>query len=78
MSDNKLQIKIDELEKENEELKAKLKKYTNPDRRKKYYQNHKEELKEKTKEYIQKTGYKPSSEKRKEYNKRYYEEKKES
>ena len=38
MSDNKLQIKIDELEKENEELKAKLKKYTNPDRRKKYYQ----------------------------------------
>ena len=34
MSDKELKDKIKELEKENEELKVRLKKYTNPDRRK--------------------------------------------
>ena len=68
------------LQKENEELKTKikdleahLKKYTNPERCQKYYQNHKEEIDVKTKAYRQKL----SKEKIKEYNKRYYEKKKE-
>jgi hypothetical protein len=69
--------KIIVLEEENEKLKIKLqetkehlKKYTSPDRNKKFYEEHKEELLEKMK-------LNPiPSEKRKEYNKKYYFKKK--
>lgn len=67
----KLKLENDELKKENEELKHKLKKYSNPERNKKYYHTHKEELK--------KRNYKKTpitSEQKKIYNKRYYERKK--
>jgi hypothetical protein len=55
-----------------------LKKYTAPDRSKKYYDNNKEEIKKKSKEYIEKTNYYQnlSPEKKKEYSKRAYEKKK--
>jgi hypothetical protein len=70
--------KIKVLEEENIQLKKKiqetsehLKKYTSPERNKKFYENHKEEL-------LQKMKTNPiSSEKRKEYNKKYYLKKKE-
>lgn len=70
--------KIKILEEENIQLKKKiqetsehLKKYTSPERNKKFYENHKEEL-------LQKMKTNPtSSEKRKEYNKKYYLKKKE-
>ena len=58
------------LEKENEELKEHLKKYTAPSRSKKYYETHKEELLNKMKENP------ISSDKKKEYNKNYYLKKK--
>ena len=76
---NKIQVENGELKKKNEELETRLKKYTAPDRNKKYYQNHKEEIKEKVKEYVKKTNYKPvvSKEKRKEYSRRAYLKKKE-
>jgi hypothetical protein len=57
------------------ELKEKLKKYTAPDRKKKYYEKHKEEILNKVKEYNLKN--KPSAEKIKEYNKKAYEKRKE-
>jgi len=60
------------LKKELDETKEHLKKYTAPERSKKYYESHKEELLQKMKE-------KPiSSDKRKEYNKNYYLKKKET
>ena len=68
--------------KENNELKDKiiqlsehLKKYTAPERYKKYYQNHKEELNKKANEYKQKNKdkiKKQDPEKIKEYNKKAY------
>lgn len=69
--------KIKFLEKENEKLKNELqdvkehlKKYTSPNRSKKYYEEHKEKLLAKMKE-------KPiTPDKRKEYNKNYYLKKK--
>jgi cell division septum initiation protein DivIVA len=74
------QMKIENLEKENEELKQrvaeleeKLKKYTAPARSKTYYENHKEELIQKTKEYKDNL----SSEKKKEYARKAYLKKKE-
>ena len=70
---NELKNKNVLLELENVELKEKLKKYTNPERYKKYYQTHKEELKER---HYEKSDYKPSKEQTKIYNKRYYEKKK--
>ena len=68
-----LLVENESLRKENEHLKisllscqAHLKKYTAPERNKKYYEGHKEVLLEKMKS-------KPvPSEKRKEYNKKYY------
>jgi hypothetical protein len=70
------QIQI--LTQENEELKntiielnEKLKKYTAPQRHKKYYENHKEELLEKMKKY------KPSPEQTKETNRKAYLKRKE-
>jgi len=66
------------LKQENEEMKNKiieleerLKKYTAPQRHKKYYESHKEEILEKQKEYV------VSSEKKKEYARRAYLKKKE-
>jgi hypothetical protein len=64
---------IKKLKLENDELKERLKKYTNPDRNKKYYQTHKDELKERD---YKKSEYKPTKEQKKEYNKKYYENKK--
>ena len=63
----------DKLIVENNDLKDKLKKYTSPNRSKKYYENHKEELIKKSKEYYDKKD----PEKIKEYNKRAYEKRKE-
>lgn len=60
------------LKSELEDIKEHLKKYTAPERSKKYYENHKEKL-------LQKMKDNPiSSDKRKEYNKNYYLKKKEN
>ena len=71
--------RIVNLEKELNETKEHLKKYTAPSNMKKYYQNHKEEIKQKVKEYREKNNYKPiiDNEKRKEYNKIAYQKRKE-
>ena len=63
------------LKDENEKLKNHLKKYTSPDKNKRFYQNHKEEMIEKMKEYNK--THKPSSDKMKEYNQRAYVKRKE-
>lgn len=61
------------------ELKEHLKKYTSPERAKKYNQIHKEEIKIYKKEYNKNynKNYKITPEKRAEYNKIYYQKKKE-
>jgi hypothetical protein len=66
--------KINELEKENAELKEKLKNYTAPKRSKKFYENHKSEILIKNKEYKEKTNYNVnlSQEKKKEYARQAY------
>jgi hypothetical protein len=64
-----LQKKLKEVIDENNSLKERLKNYTNPDRKKKYYQQHKEEILQKHKDI--------SPEKRAEYNKRAYQKRKE-
>jgi hypothetical protein len=69
-----LQKEVEELKEKIKDLEAHLKKYTNPERCHKYYQNHKEDIDVKTKAYRQKL----SKEKIQEYNKRYYEKKKEA
>ncbi len=69
---NNLKKENQELQLEINELKEKLKKYTNPKRYKKYYENHKEELKERG---YSKSNYKPTREQRQLYNKRYYDKK---
>ena len=79
MTENKedmevLTKKVEELTKENEELKMRLKKYSNPDRNKKFYEKHKDELKKKP--YYGTSTYKPSKEQKKLYNKRAYEKRK--
>lgn len=70
LENEELKCKIFLLERENEELKKNLKKYTAPSRSKKYYEVHKDELLAKMKENP------ISSDKRKEYNKNYYLKKK--
>jgi len=50
----KLKELLDDREKQIEELKMKLKKYTNPQRNKKYYEKNKDKLLEKSKEYHEK------------------------
>ena len=65
-----LKNKLSLLEKENQELKEHLKKYTAPNRSKKYYEAHKAELLSKMKENPIPTD------KKKEYNKIYYLKKK--
>lgn len=67
---NLLEQENDRLKNELEETKNHLKKYTSPDRSKKYYEVNKEKLLNKMKENP------ISSEKRKEYNKNYYLKKK--
>lgn len=69
-----LQNKYDNILKENTELKEHLKKYTSPEKNKRYYQNHKEKVKKNVTEHRNKTGYKPqiTPEKRKEYNRTAY------
>lgn len=71
---DELKNKYNELLGKNEELNSHLKKYTSPERNKKYYQNHKEEVKKSVLEHRKKTGYQPhiTPEKRKEYNKTAY------
>lgn len=64
-----LQKKLKEAMDENSLLKERLKKYSNPERRKKYYHEHKEEFSQKNKEI--------TSEKRAEYNKKAYQKRKE-
>jgi len=54
-----------------QELEVKLKKYSNPDRNKKYYHEHKEELKQRD---YKKSTY--TKEQRQKWNKAYYEKKK--
>lgn len=49
--------KINVLETENKELSNHLKKYTAPDRSKKYYENNKEIINQKNKDYKEKTNY---------------------
>jgi len=61
---NLLKIEIEKLKQELEETKEHLKKYTAPERNKKYYNEHKKEIIAKQKPI--------SSEKRKEYNKNSY------
>ena len=64
MNNEDLIKQIENLKKENENLKNELiktqehlKKYTSPSNMKKYYEIHKEEIKEKVKEYREKTNY---------------------
>lgn len=71
----KLRLENQNLKSENNELKERLKKYTAPTRRKKYYENHKDELIQKSKEYS--ATHKPTEDKKREYNQRYYLKKKE-
>ncbi len=70
---NTYKLKIIELENSINELKEHLKKYTAPQRNKKYYESNKEELNKKNKEYQEKV----SSDKRKEYARKAYLKKKE-
>ena len=81
MNNEELIKEIENLKKENENLKIvlnetqeHLKKYTAPSNMKKYYENHKEEIKAKVKEYKAKTNYYSnlSSDKKKEYAKTAY------
>jgi hypothetical protein len=70
-----------ELEKANDEiknLKERLKKYTAPARKKKYYDAHRDEILEKAKNNEKKYVYTETKEQRQEYNKRYYLKKKEA
>jgi hypothetical protein len=69
--------RIGALEKELEETKNHLKKYTAPSNMKKYYENHKEEIKQRVKEYREKTNYIVSKDVIKERNKRAYQRRKE-
>ncbi len=63
----------EQLQLENQQLKEKLKKYTNPERNKKYYEKHKEELKLRN---YKRSSSKSTKEQRKIWNKKYYEKKK--
>ena len=64
-----LDNKVNELECELDETKARLKKYTAPASSKGYYERHKEEQKQRVKEYKERTGYKytPTLEQKKRY-----------
>ena len=51
---NKLKLEIEELKNKNNELKEKLKSYTNSTRNKKYYEKNNDIVKEKAKNYMEK------------------------
>ena len=51
---NKFKLEIEELKNKNNELKEKLKAYTNPTRNKKYYDKNNDIVKEKAKNYMEK------------------------
>ena len=72
---DELQEKYNDAIKEIQDLKEHLKKYTAPERGKKYYQTHKEKLVKKTQE--RRRGVKPDPDKVKEYNRRAYLKRKE-
>jgi hypothetical protein len=77
---NKIKIyeqRILYLEKELNETKEHLKKYTAPSYKKVYYENNKEEIKEKVKEYKQTNKYNPSPEQKKKWARTAYLKKKE-
>lgn len=77
---NKVQEeKIIQLEKELNDTREHLKRYTAPKSNKRYYENHKKEIIKKVMEYKEKTNYKyiVSPEKKKEYNKIAYQKRKE-
>jgi hypothetical protein len=72
-------VEINNLNNKINELSQHLKKYTSPNRNKKFYENHKEEIIKKVIEYKEKNKdkiKKPDPEKIKEYNKRAYERRK--
>lgn len=50
----KVKHELEELKKENNELKEKLKSYTNPTRNKKFYEKNSDVVKEKAKRYMEK------------------------
>ena len=68
-----LQNEVERLNLKIKDLEEHLKKYTNPERCHRYYNNHKEELNVKHKEYRKTLSKETISQ----YNKRYYERKKE-
>ena len=51
---NKLKLEIEELKNRNNELEEKLKRYTNPERNKRYYEKNSDIVKEKAKKYMEK------------------------
>ena len=75
---NTLKKENEILRKQNLELQEHLKKYTSPDRCKKFYEKHKDEIKTKVKEYKEKTNYDKNipKDKKSEYNKKAYQKKK--
>ena len=68
---NELKEEIKKLKLENEELKKRLKKYTNPERNKRYYQKNKEKVIKKANERLKHLP----KEKIQEYSKRAYQNK---
>jgi predicted MPP superfamily phosphohydrolase len=71
-----LQKENEELKKKNTELEERLKKYTNGDNHKRYYEKHKDKIKELGSNYLQKLK-EENPEKLKEYRRTYYLKKKE-
>jgi len=74
MNNEELIKVIENLKKENENLKSELvetkehlKKYTAPSNMKKYYEKHKEEIKEKVKKYKENYTYTPTEEQKKKW-----------
>jgi predicted MPP superfamily phosphohydrolase len=67
---------VEELKKKNAELEERLKKYTNGDNHKRYYEKNKEKVKELGASYLQKLK-EENPEKLKEYRRTYYLKKKE-
>lgn len=73
---DKLKEKIILLEKENDKLKEHLKKYTNGENNKRYYEKNKEKVKQQGAEYLKKLS-EENPEKLKEYRKKAYLKRKE-
>jgi len=73
---DELQKQIDELKEKNMELEERLKKYTNGDNHKRYYEKNKDKIKEQGTTYLKKLK-EENPEKLKEYRRIYYLKKKE-